>query len=666
MMNASKSKYALMLAAGALSMALGGCGGSDGEDGAKGSDGTAGGSPAMTLESLNFAFYDTTVQDGVASLRFQVTNQNDEAVVGLQKLRFYALQLLPQGATGAGNASQWQYIVDETCDLTSTCPGTLVDKKNGVYTYTFAADFNDEAATRTAFNPELAQRFMIRAYNTPLPDGTAVPTANSIVDYTISGNEPGYSRKVVATESCNKCHGDVSTSHHRGAYKDVNMCASCHTPGRVSEGNQFSALIHAKHFKMEDGKLSPVYVSDALDTCSSCHNDQGEATPDWGNWSKVPTAQSCGSCHSNIDFAKGQGHSQQPDNANCVACHNSEWTEQIHTSGIQDRKAVIAQRGMAATMVANTDNTVTLTVTLLDANGNALDANAELGKIKRLEAITNVGPNFPVMGYNPNPATGEAHKDADLVKDSALQAGVTVADGKLVYTIPALPFGSDDADTAFTLVGLEMCSSGNALVNCTADGDTTSMKSQLAFATKSGQAASQRHIDSVNATACQNCHGDTLQLHKGYHTGFVLSEQMGREVNGKLTVGLDACVTCHTPDGTYASGAKKGALEMKLHVLHNQVGVITECTQCHTNLNLDAFKHKGALATSAGKYTTPITAVCTSCHVMGSEGFHSQATLESYGAIIDGDYVPANQAAQTESCFYCHKPTAADHTVVNM
>lgn len=668
MMNASKSKYALLLVAGALSMALSGCGGSDGADGASGSDGAAGGSPAMTINNLNFTFYDTTVQDGVASLRFQVTNQDDKAVVGLQKMRFYALQLLPQGATGVGNASQWQYIVDETCDLSSSCPGTLVDKKNGVYTYSFATNFLDSAGTRTTFNPELAQRFMIRAYNTPLPDGTAVPNSNAFVDYTIAGNEPGYSRKIVATASCNKCHGDVSTAHHSGSYNDVNMCASCHTPNRLSNSDdQFSMLIHAKHFTLgDDGVPAPVYETDALKTCSTCHSDQGELTPDWGNWSKVPTAQACGSCHSNIDFAKGQGHSQQSDNSNCVACHNSEWTEQVHSTGYQDRKAVIAKVGMSATLVANTDNSATLSVTLLDSEGKPLDASTELSKIKRLEAVTNVDPEFPVMGYIASPGSGKAHDSKNLIADNALQSDVSIVDGKLVYTTQVLPFGSGAADTAFSFIGLEMCTSGANLVNCTADSETTSMKAQLAFGTKSGSAPTHRHTDSVSFAGCQNCHGETFQLHKGYHAGFVLSEQLGREVNGKMTVGLDGCVACHTPDGTYTGGAMRGAFEMKVHLLHNEVGVITQCTQCHNDLNLDAFKNKGALATAAGQYTTPITAVCTSCHALGSDGLHSQATLESYGAVVNGDYTAANQAAQSETCFFCHKPTAADHTVVNM
>ncbi|MGL4577932.1 MAG: OmcA/MtrC family decaheme c-type cytochrome [Shewanella xiamenensis] len=650
MMNAKKSKFALLLAASAVTMALTGCGGSDGNDG---KPGEPGGEPAPAIQKLNFTFNKSVVTNGVPSVEFTVTNEDDLPVVGLQKMRFAAAQLLPQGATGAGNASQWQYFGDETCDLASTCPGTFVDKKNGHYSYTFK--MNLTANAKITYNDQLAQRVLIRAYNTPLPDGTLVPNSNAFVDFTAdTGAEPGYSRKIVATESCNTCHQDLAQVKHGGAYSDVNYCATCHTAGKVGVGKEFNALVHAKHKDLTLG---------SLESCQSCHTEN-EATPDWGNWSRIPTAATCGSCHSTVDFAAGKGHSQQLDNSNCIACHNSTWTAELHTAKTADKKAVIAQLGMSATLAAQADNTAVLTVSILDKDGNAIDAASVQNKIKRLETITNVGPNFPIMGYNPNPVTQYKKVTKDLVKDGALQADVTIVDGKLVFTTPALPFGAGDTDTAFTFIGLEMCNTGSTLTACSADSTTTSMKAELAFGTKSGNAPSMRHVNSVNFSTCQGCHSDTFEIHKGHHAGFVMSEQVShaKDANGKPIVGVDACVACHTPDGTYANGANKGGFEMKLHVVHGEQGVIKECTQCHNDFNLDAFKVKGALATSAGKYTTPITATCTSCHAPESIG-HG---LENMGAIVNGDYTQANQAAQSETCFYCHTPTVADHTQVKM
>ncbi|MCU7994625.1 OmcA/MtrC family decaheme c-type cytochrome [Shewanella glacialipiscicola] len=656
MMNTHKTKIALLLAASAVTMALTGCGGSDGNSG---EPGEPGGEPAGAIKTLNFTFEKAIITDGLPHVDFRVTNEDDMPVVGLQYFKFYAEQLVPQGATGAGNASQWQYLVDETCDLTpkvNKCAGTLVDNKNGSYSYSFST--NLKSSTRATYNSDLAQRVVLNNYirgttPAPLPDGTTLPVFTGIFDYVAdTGAEATYSRKIVTTASCNTCHEDVINAKHYTS--DVNFCASCHTEGKVKPGNEFNVLVHAKH---KDLKLG------SLDSCQSCHT-ASDAAPDWDNWSRIPTAATCGSCHSNIDFAAGKGHSQQLDNSNCIACHNSNWTAELHTGKTADKKAVIAQLGMSAALAAQADDTAILTVSILDKDGNAIDAATVQDKIKRLETATNVGPNFPIMGYNPSPGSGKAKIAKDLVKDGALQAGVTIVDGKLVFTTPALPFGAGDTDTAFTFIGLEMCNTGTTLTACTTDSATTSMKAELAFGTKSGKAPSMRHVNSVEFGTCQGCHGDTFEIHKGHHSGFVMTEQVShaKDANGKAIVGVDGCVACHTPDGTYASGANKGALEMKLHVVHGKQGVIKECTQCHNDFNLDAFKVKGALATSAGKYTTPITATCTSCHTPESIG-HG---LENMGAIVNGDYVQANQAAQSETCFYCHKPTPTDHTQVKM
>ena len=656
MMNTHKTKIALLLAASAVTMALTGCGGSDGNSG---EPGEPGGEPAGAIKTLNFTFEKAIITDGLPHVDFRVTNEDDMPVVGLQYFKFYAEQLVPQGATGAGNASQWQYLVDETCDLTpkvNKCAGTLVDNKNGSYSYSFST--NLKSSTRATYNSDLAQRVVLNNYirgttPAPLPDGTTLPVFTGIFDYVAdTGAEATYSRKIVTTASCNTCHEDVINAKHYTS--DVNFCASCHTEGKVKPGNEFNVLVHAKHKDLTLG---------SLDSCQSCHT-ASDAAPDWGNWSRIPTAATCGSCHSNIDFAAGKGHSQQLDNSNCIACHNSNWTAELHTGKTADKKAVIAQLGISAALAAQADDTAILTVSILDKDGNAIDAATVQDKIKRLETATNVGPNFPIMGYKPSPGSGKAKIAKDLVKDGALQAGVTIVDGKLVFTTPALPFGAGDTDTAFTFIGLEMCNTGTTLTACTTDSATTSMKAELAFGTKSGKAPSMRHVNSVEFGTCQGCHGDTFEIHKGQHSGFVMTEQVShaKDANGKAIVGVDGCVACHTPDGTFASGANKGALEMKLHVVHGKQGVIKECTQCHNDFNLDAFKVKGALATSAGKYTTPITATCTSCHTPESIG-HG---LENMGAIVNGDYVQANQAAQSETCFYCHKPTPTDHTQVKM
>lgn len=668
MMNAKKSKIALLLAASAISMALTGCGGSDGTDG---NPGEPGGEPAGTIHKVNLDITKVSYENGSPVVTVFATNEADLPIVGLANLEIKkALQLIPEGATGPGNSANWQGLGSSK---------SYVDNKNGSYTFKF-----DAFDSNKVFNAQLTQRFNVVSAAGTLADGTTVPVAEMVEDFDGQGNAPQYTKNIVSHEVCASCHVEGEKIYHQAT--EVETCISCHTQefadGRGKPHVAFSHLIHNVHNANKawgkNNKVPEVAQKIVQDNCQVCHIESDMLT-EAKNWSRVPTMEVCSSCHVDIDFAAGKGHSQQLDNSNCIACHNSTWTAELHTAKTADKKAVIAQLGMSATLAAQADNTAVLTVSILDKDGNAIDAASIQNKIKRLETITNVGPNFPIMGYNPSPVTQYKKVTKDLVKDGALQADVTIVDGKLVFTTPALPFGSGDTDTAFSFIGLEMCNTGTDLTACTANSTTTSMKAELAFGTKSGNAPSMRHVNSVEFATCQNCHGDTFEIHKGHHAGFVMSEQVShaKDASGKPIVGVDACVACHTPDGTY-SPANRGALELKVHKTHadKAYGLIGgNCASCHNDFNLDSFKKKGALNTAATAsddvtkpgYSTPIAATCTTCHTVGSQYMiHTKEQLESYGAVIDGDYTQANQAAQSETCFYCHTPTVADHTQVKM
>ncbi|MGL4448527.1 MAG: OmcA/MtrC family decaheme c-type cytochrome [Shewanella sp.] len=672
MMNTKKSKIALLLAASAFSMALTGCG-SDGKDGPDGNPGNPGGEPAGTITKLNLDITKVSYENGAPIVTVFATNEADMPVVGLANLEIKkALQLIPEGATGPGNSANWQ-------QLGST--KTFVDKKNGYYEFSFGTFDADKK-----FNTQLTQRFNVVSAAGTLPDGTTVPVAEMVEDFDGQGNAPLYTKNIVSHEVCTSCHVEGEKIYHQAT--EVETCISCHTQefadGRGKPHVAFSHLIHNVHNANKawgkNNKVPEVAQNIVQDNCQACHVES-DMLSEANNWSRIPTMEVCTSCHVGIDFAAGKGHSTQLDNSNCIACHSSETTKQIHTSKKADKKAVIAQLGMEATLVAKDDNTAVLSVAILDKDGKAIDAATVQNQIKRLETITNVGPNFPIMGYNPSPVSGYKKVTKDLIKNGLLESGVTIVEGKFTFTTPALPFGAEgtDTDTAFSFIGLEVCNTGSTLTACTTDSTTTSMKAEMAFGTKSGKAPSMRHVNSVEFGTCQSCHGETFELHKGYHAGFVMTEQLShtQDANGKPIVGVDGCVACHTPDGTY-SPANRGALELKVHKTHvdKAYGLIGgNCASCHNDFNLDSFKKKGALNTAATAsddatkpgYSTPIAATCTTCHTVGSQYMvHTKEQLESYGAIIDGEYSEANAAAQSETCFYCHKPTPTDHTQVKM
>ncbi|MEZ9368826.1 OmcA/MtrC family decaheme c-type cytochrome [Shewanella sp. 10N.286.51.B2] len=671
MMNKKNSKLALMLVASAVSVALSGCG-SDGDDGKPGIPGLPGGEPAETIAQLNLDVTKVTYEDGMPIVEVFATNEEDLVVVGLKDISIKnSAQLIPAGATGAGNSANWQ-------KLGST--STFVDNKNGSYEFTF-----DSFDTDT-FNADLTQRFNVVSKASTLLDGvTPVPVSEIVADFDGEGYEAKYTKNIVSHEVCTACHAEGETIYHQATTAET--CITCHTQewadGRGKPEVAFAHLVHNVHnsnkaWGHNDNTAETAHAI-VQDNCQSCHVES-EKLPEWGNWTRIPTMETCSSCHTGIDFEAGQGHPQQSDNSNCIACHNASWTEEIHTGGFVEKKAFIDMYGMNSTLTVNEDKSATISVSITDASGVAMDVTDLVSKIQRLETITNVGPNFPVMGYTNSPGTDLAKVAEDLVSIGELKDGVTIVDGNFEYTIPSLPFGVyspagiQDTDTAFSFIGLEMCNDGTAAVACGDDVMTTSMKADMTFGTFSGEAPSMRHTDSVAFNTCENCHGETFEIHKGNHAGFVMTEQLGREnADGEVIVGVDACVACHTPDGT--SWSPVGAFELKLHARHNDEGIITDCAQCHNDFNLDAFKLKGAIASSnapSEEYTTPIAATCISCHSLDSDDDisilkkHSIEFLENSGSIIEGDYVEANQAAQSETCLFCHAPTIFDHTAVKM
>ncbi|MPY21425.1 OmcA/MtrC family decaheme c-type cytochrome [Shewanella sp. YLB-07] len=669
MMNVINNKFVLLLAASAVSLALTGCGGSDGNNG---DDGNPGGPAADVVNVLNLDVTKVTYQDGMPTIEVFATNEEDLPVVGLKDLEVKAVaQLLPQGSTGAGDSAQWQKIGSEK---------TFTDHKNGNYSFTIEVE---------GYNSELTQRYNVIASASTLQDGvTSVPRTELSEDFSGDGYQALYTKDIVSTETCASCHAAGEAIYH--SYTSAETCASCHTQewaeGRGKPEVAFTHLVHnvhnsAKGYKADkdtgeftkDAEKAHALLQDKCQTCHIAPEEGSNELSEWGNWTRVPTMETCTSCHVNIDFKAGEGHSQQNDNSNCIACHNASWTEELHMGGFVEKKALIDQYGMEASLTAiatDSGSDTTLSITITGADGAAIDAATLLTNIEQLESITNVGPNFPIMGYNPSPGNGEHKVLINLVKDGTLDEAASIVDGKFVTTIANLPYGEvgADTDTAFSFIGLTLCNDGTDLLACGEGVDSTSMKAELAHGTLSGEAPSVRHTDSVNFAACESCHGTEWELHQEYHAGFVMTEQLGR-INeaGEMIVGVDGCVACHTPDGTYMSGGNKGALEMKLHSVHSSgdYGIISgmTCSQCHNDFNLDAFKVKGALATSSGKYSTPIAATCSSCH-SHSDSFKPHA--EGQGAIIDGSYEAANDAAQLETCFLCHNPSINDHTSVKM
>lgn len=93
-----RTQFSLMLALVSL---LSACGGDNGQDGNPGEPAKP---PALTITNLNIMVDKVAMTDGIAQVDFQVSNQDDEAVIGIPSATFIAAQLLPKVIQARGIA----------------------------------------------------------------------------------------------------------------------------------------------------------------------------------------------------------------------------------------------------------------------------------------------------------------------------------------------------------------------------------------------------------------------------------------------------------------------------------------------------------------------------------------------------------------------------------
>lgn len=699
-MKTKKTKIALYLSYLLMGLSLLGCG----DDGDAGSIGKPGGLPASSVTQLNLDVTQVQYQEGHAIVTVFASNENDLPVVGLQKLKMQKIaQLIPQGVTGAGNASQWQVLAQYHAEFE--------DQKDGHYVFTVPL---------SDYNPQLTQRYNLIASASTLADGiTTVPYTEYVEDLAADGSAPLMTRNIVDSNTCFACHAEGKTFVNEPWHSTTTegSCATCHS-SELDTDKQWHYLIHNLHnssqsftteLKTYDGITAENIVQN---NCTTCHETETTAElSEAMNWATMPTMETCSSCHSNIDFKEGQGHPTQADNSNCIACHSSEWTQEVHTAQSIAKQSITDAYTMQPAMTVDAVTKIaTLKIGLLDKEGQVVELTPELIKqIQQIEATFNIGPNhtqvnWEAMHFN-LVRDGVLANTSDVHSRARLTDSVVIENNQFVLTtmpltleavtraetphltgsLTAIEGDQIESNTLMALLGMGLCHDGEKLADCSLENDGSNngdsfigTRSKLVYAATIGEPAT-RHIDSIDAVKCQSCHKDDLH-NSSHHSGYKFdwANVDGTPVADEDKIGIAGCVTCHGSDGTPYSAY--GALERKLHHAHSVFdGLIgNNCTACHSNFNLDSFSKKSSIATVSDNpyndadgpvaYSTPITATCTSCHEIGLDGMHNQAFLEGQGgAIVDGiTRSDVDAAAGNESCFTCHAPTIADHTQINL
>ena len=321
---------------------------------------TVGGVTIASPPSVSFA-----VSDGATT---------DNAIIGmgaassgsLSYLRFALAKLVPGTS---GSPSKWvSYIVTSTTAGAAQRPstdntGTLVDNKDGTYTYTFARDITkvkDEVAAMTltapnvaadlgdlTYDPSLTHRLTIQ-----LSGGDFANPVNAIYDFIPATGKAVAStdtqRQVVSIDSCNQCHEKLA--FHGSARIDTQYCVVCHTDQRkygrenvasttlafpaltetatvnattgitsysytpstyVADGEvsgNFTTLIHKIHQGKELVKQNYHYAGVVF-------NNKGFSMLGGGQ-------KMCSVCHDNTKAAQADNWNAAPSRLACGACHD--------------------------------------------------------------------------------------------------------------------------------------------------------------------------------------------------------------------------------------------------------------------------------------------------------------------------------------------------------
>jgi OmcA/MtrC family decaheme c-type cytochrome len=430
--NRSSYHWINFAAASLLAVALAGCGGGGGGGG--GTDTTAAAAPAAapaaptvaaptgtapitltaatpaaTFAALTPAVDPTTgVSVSIASppkVTFALTDGKGNAIIGFgsasqsatatlasfPNLSFALAKLVP----GTGSAqSRWvSYIVttvptyksatDKT--IVASVPtrpstdntGTLVDNKNGTYTYTFYRDITKAkdavaAATLTApnvaadlddltYDPNLVHRLTIQiSGNAPgtgsnTSDGVTVTPAvvmanplNVIYDFIpATGKQVTDSgREITATAKCNECHQNLGgfptataaesdATFHGGNRNNTQYCVVCHTEQRKYGQPEATVLADGNYDGKSTYRINGLAVGNLPQHIHKIHMS-ANLTKTGYNYGGVLYEEACkfpqdirnctkchdGSATSTAKTAQGDNWMKVPNRMACGACHD--------------------------------------------------------------------------------------------------------------------------------------------------------------------------------------------------------------------------------------------------------------------------------------------------------------------------------------------------------
>jgi OmcA/MtrC family decaheme c-type cytochrome len=565
---------------------------------------------------------------------------------------------------------------------TTDSGGKSVQIADGEYLYTFGnkapGNFDPTATHRIAIfgNRNLTEFDLGTFYD------------DAVLDFVPGGGTPA-PRDIVRTESCNRCHDQLS--HHGGNRRSVELCVMCHTPQstdantnnpvnfpvmvhKIHMGSQLPSVKAGKPYGMGTGQATGGHEEDWSTVvfpadprrCETCH-DQKSGAAQADAYLKNPNRAACGACHDNVNFATGENHLNLPQTSDnqCSTCHIPQGELELDASikGAHILPQESATRaGIVADIVKVDDGgpgqKPTVTFTLKDFAGNGIPASSLSASPNRV-SLNLAGPTTD-FGYT---SFGSDVTTPGYVTENPAATAQCSPDGTCSYTFThAIPAGAKGTYA----VGIEARRGLTLLPGTVKETKTQygAVNKIFYFSVDGSPIVKRRQV--VDIAKCNGCHVN-LSMHGG---------------NRNQTV---YCVFCHNPSNTDASKPTPQAVNFSLfiHKIHfgenlaaagatytvsgndftevrfpvmnvkGTPGDTAKCYMCHVNgseanfpIGLNDVKTPQGLMNP----TPATTAACTACHVQKSATAHAVSQTDpTFG----------------ESCDVCHS-SGAEFDVVKM
>lgn len=341
----------------------------------------------VTIASPPVVHFSMTDTDGNAIIGFGSTAKSATAPVASYPNLAFSLAKLVPGSNGS--PSKWvSYIVTTVPSTTSpsaapTRPstdntGTLVDHKDGTYTYTFYRDITkikDDVAAMTVtgsnnkadlgdltYDPSLVHRMTIQVSGNAPGTGTNTATAVQVTpgvpmvhpvdvihDFVPATGKPvtasDPSREIVATSKCNECHrqlggipGDSPESSgagfHGGSRNETRYCVVCHTEQRKYGRTEATINTATKTFTSSTNVVDGRAVGNLPNHIHKIHMGKHLVKKNYNYggvlYNEVAFPQdlrNCTKCHDGSDTstaktAQGDNWKNVPNRVACGACHD--------------------------------------------------------------------------------------------------------------------------------------------------------------------------------------------------------------------------------------------------------------------------------------------------------------------------------------------------------